>query len=90
MCKLLTSITPSLCDRIFTSSTQWNAVTNFPETSTHAIDFGLNGLSDVSPFTARNCDGGDVSVTVVGDKGKGNVQLYNSQTVQYEEWWTSK
>ena len=44
MCELKSSITHSLCDQIFTSPIHWPRATNFSESATHAIDFGLGGL----------------------------------------------
>ncbi|KAG8840624.1 3-oxoacyl-[acyl-carrier-protein] synthase, partial [Serendipita sp. 411] len=38
--ELSTSITQSLCDQIFTMPIHWVKATSFPETATHAIDFG--------------------------------------------------
>ncbi|KAF7965824.1 hypothetical protein HWV62_41719, partial [Athelia sp. TMB] len=90
MRKLTTSVTRSLCDQIFTSPIQWVAATNFPETATHAIDFGPGGLSGIGPLTARNLDGRGVRIVVVGDKGKGDAELYSSEKVQYEDWWAKK
>ena len=90
MRKLSTSITRSLCDQIFTSPIQWTAATNFPETATHAIDFGPGGTSGIGPLTARNLDGRGVRVIIVGDKGKGGAEVYDSQNVRYEEWWSKK
>ena len=88
MRKLSTSITRSLCDQIFTSPIQWTAATNFPETATHAIDFGPGGTSGIGPLTARNLNGRGVHVIIVGDKGKGSAEVYDSQDVRYEEWWS--
>ena len=90
MRKLSTSVTRSLCDQIFTSPIQWSAATNFPKTATHAVDFGPGGLSGIGPLTARNLDGRGVRVVIVGDKGKGDSELYDSQNVRYEEWWSKK
>jgi fatty acid synthase subunit beta len=90
MRKLLTSITRSLCDQISTSSIQWTAATNFPETATYAIDFGPGGIGGIGPLTARNLDGRGVRVIVVGDKGKGGAEVYDLQNVRYEEWWRKK
>lgn len=64
--------------------------TNFPETATHAIDFGPGGLSGIGPLTARNLDGRGVRVIVIGDKNKGEVEFYNVHQVKYEEWWSRK
>jgi fatty acid synthase subunit alpha len=50
-------------------------VTDFPETATHAIDFGPGGTSGIGPLTARNLDGRGVRVVVVGEKGKGGAEV---------------
>ncbi|KAI0069452.1 hypothetical protein K474DRAFT_1574063, partial [Panus rudis PR-1116 ss-1] len=47
------SLTKSLCDQIFTLPIHWTKATNFPETATHAIDFGPGGLSGICPLTSR-------------------------------------
>ncbi|KAJ7285205.1 fatty acid synthase [Mycena rebaudengoi] len=88
--QLSTSITRSLCEQIFTKPIHWTAATNFPETATHAIDFGPGGLSGIGPLTAKNLEGRGVRVIVVGDRAKGDAELYNSQNVKYEEWWNKK
>ena len=71
MRELKSSITRSLCEQIFTSPIHWSKATNFPETATHAIDFGPGGLSGIGPLTVRNLDGYGIRVIVTGDKGKG-------------------
>jgi fatty acid synthase subunit beta len=81
------SITRSLCDQIFTSPIHWSLATKFPESATHAVDFGPGGISGIGPLTAKNLDGRGVRVIVVGDRAKGDVELYSSETVKYEEWW---
>ena len=58
--------------------------TNFPETATHAVDFGPGGLSGIGPLTARNLEGRGVRVVVVGEKGKGGAELYDSVEVRRE------
>jgi fatty acid synthase subunit alpha len=35
-------------------------------------------------------DGRGVRVIVVGDRVKGETELYSSEKVKYEEWWTKK
>ena len=65
----------------------WTKATNFPETATHAVDFGPGGLSGIGPLTARNFDGRGVRVIVAGDKGKGLAELFDAQSVKHEEWW---
>ncbi|KAG5638483.1 hypothetical protein H0H81_012415 [Sphagnurus paluster] len=87
---LKTSITRSLCEQIFTSPIHWSKATDFPETATHAIDFGPGGLSGIGPLTARNLDGRGVRVIVVGDRGKGDAELYGSLSVKSEDWWNKK
>jgi fatty acid synthase subunit beta len=54
---------------------------NFPETATHAIGFGQEGLGGIGPLTARNLDGRGVRVVVIGDRGKGDAELYDSQNI---------
>lgn len=68
----------------------WVKATNFPESATHAIDFGPGGLSGIGPLTARNLDGRGVRVVVVGDKAKGPAELYDAENVKFEEWWAKK
>jgi len=88
--KLETSITRSLCDQIFTMPIHWAEATRFASTATHAVDFGPGGLSGIGSLTARNLEGRGVRVVVVGEKGKGGSELYDAQTVKYEEWWSKK
>jgi fatty acid synthase subunit alpha len=87
---LSSSITRSLCDQIFTKPIHWSAATNFPATATHAIDFGPGGLSGIGLLTSRNLDGRGVRVIVIGERGKGDAELYDAQKVNYEEWWSKK
>ena len=47
-------------------------------------------MSGIGPLSARNFDGRGIWVAVVGDKGKGDAELYDSQEVRYEEWWSKK
>ncbi|KAJ7227399.1 fatty acid synthase [Mycena pura] len=88
--ELSTSLTRSLCEQIFTKPIHWSTATNFPENATHAIDFGPGGLSGIGPLTAKNLEGRGVRVIVVGDRAKGDAELYNSKNVNYEEWWSKK
>ncbi|KAJ7807707.1 hypothetical protein B0H13DRAFT_2482844 [Mycena leptocephala] len=41
-------------------------------------------------ISALNLDGRGVRVIVVGDRAKGDAELYDSQNVKYEEWWSKK
>lgn len=90
MRNLSTSLTTALCDQIFTQPIHWTKATDFPETATHAIDFGPGGLSGCGPMTARNLDGRGVRVIVIGDKGKSVAELFDGQRVKREEWWSKK
>lgn len=90
MRELKDSITRSLCDQIFTAPIHWIKATDFPESATHAIDFGPGGLSGIGPLTARNFDGRGIRVIVVGDKAKGDAELYSSLDVKYEDCWAKK
>ncbi|KAF8805625.1 hypothetical protein BYT27DRAFT_7212868 [Phlegmacium glaucopus] len=66
MRELKSSIMRSRCDQILTSPIHWTKATNFSETTTHAIDFGPGGLSDIGLLTARNLNGCGVRVIVAG------------------------
>ncbi|GBE87869.1 fatty acid synthase [Sparassis crispa] len=88
--KLSTSLTCALCDLIFTLPIHWDKATNFPETATHAVDFGPGGLSGIGPLTARNLDGRGVRIIIGGDKTKGVVEMYDAQNVKREEWWSKR
>ncbi|KAF8206176.1 fatty acid synthase [Mycena galopus ATCC 62051] len=88
--RLSTSLTQSLCEQIFTKPIHWSTATNFPESATHAVDFGPGGLSGIGPLTAKNLDGRGVRVIVIGDRAKGDAELYNVERVRYEEWWSKK
>ncbi|KAI0368773.1 fatty acid synthase [Pilatotrama ljubarskyi] len=84
------SLTRALCDQIFTLPIHWSKATDFPETATHAIDFGPGGLSGIGPLTARNLEGRGVRVVVAGDKAKGPAELYDTQNIKTEQWWAKK
>jgi hypothetical protein len=43
------------------------------------------GLSGIGSLSARNFDGHGIRVIVVGDKGKGDVELSDSLSVKYED-----
>ncbi|TFY79348.1 hypothetical protein EWM64_g4663 [Hericium alpestre] len=90
MRELKTSLTRSLCNQVFTQPIHWLKATDFPETATHAIDFGSGGISGIGPMTARNLDGRGVRVIVARDKGKGDAELYSVQGVKYEQLWVKK
>ncbi|KAL0065236.1 fatty acid synthase alpha subunit Lsd1 [Marasmius tenuissimus] len=83
-------IARSLCDQIFTSPIHWSKATNFPDSSTHAVDFGPGGLSGIGPLTARNEDGRGLRVITLGERGKGDAEFFDSLNVQHEDNWSSK
>ncbi|KDQ57051.1 hypothetical protein JAAARDRAFT_35647 [Jaapia argillacea MUCL 33604] len=84
------SIARALCDQVLTKHMHWTVATQFPETATHAIDFGPGGLSGIGPLTSRNLSGRGVRVIVLGDKSKGSAEFYGAEEVKYEDWWTKK
>lgn len=75
---------------IFTEHNHWPRATNFPDTATHAVDFGPGGLSGIGPMTARNLEGRGVRVIVIGDKAKGTSELLDAQNIKNEQWWSKK
>jgi fatty acid synthase subunit alpha len=68
----------------------WSKATAFPDSATHAVDFGPGGLSGIGSLTARNLDGRGVRMIVIGEKGKGSSELYTCSGVKYESWWSKK
>lgn len=88
--KISTSLTKALCDQIFTLPIHWTKATAFPESATHAVDFGPGGLSGIGPLTARNLDGRGVRVIIVGDKTRGTAELYDAKNIKREDWWSKK
>lgn len=80
------SLTRALCDQIFTLPIHWSKATDFPETATHAVDFGPGGLSGIGPLTSRNLEGRGVRVVIAGDKSKGPAELYDAQNIKTEQW----
>ncbi|EPQ52677.1 hypothetical protein GLOTRDRAFT_112049 [Gloeophyllum trabeum ATCC 11539] len=84
------SITKSLCEQIFTQPIHWTVATGFPNDATHAVDFGPGGLSGIGPLTARNLEGRGVRVIVLGDKGQGVSELYETKSIKYQDWWSTK
>ena len=83
------SITRSITEQIFTLPLHWTKAIDFPETATHAIDFGPGGANGVGPIVSRILSGRGVRVIVLGDKSKGD-ELYDSNNVKYEDWWSKK
>jgi fatty acid synthase subunit alpha len=84
------SLTRSVCDQIFTKALHWSKATNLPKGTTHAVDFGAGGISDIGPLTARNLDGRGVRVIVIGEKGKGDAEFYSVHGVRKEPSWIKK
>ncbi|CAE6460687.1 unnamed protein product [Rhizoctonia solani] len=88
--ELSTSITRSLCEQVLSLPIQWTKATAFPDSATHAIDFGPGGLSGIGPLTGRGLDGRGVRVVIVGEKGKNGAEVYDSTNVRRESWWSKK
>lgn len=84
------SITRSLCEQVFTQPIHWARATDFPPTATHAIDFGPGGTSGIGNLTSRSLQGRGVRVIIIGQKGLDGAELYNAQTVTYEDRWEKK
>ncbi|KAI0311286.1 acyl transferase domain-containing protein, partial [Amylostereum chailletii] len=84
------SLIRSISDQIFTQPLHWTKATDLPESATHAIDFGPGGLSGIGPMTARNLDGRGIRVIVLGEKGKGDAELFSVGDVKYDQSWTKK
>ncbi|KAH7093843.1 hypothetical protein BKA62DRAFT_761063 [Auriculariales sp. MPI-PUGE-AT-0066] len=76
-----TSLTQLLCDQIFTLLIHCSKATAIPEDATHAIDFGPGALSGIGGLTARNWEGRGIRTIVIGDKGKGDLELYRASHV---------
>ncbi|CUA75193.1 fatty acid synthase subunit beta, fungi type [Rhizoctonia solani] len=76
--ELSTSISRSLCEQVLSLPVQWTKVTAFPDSATHAIDFGPGGLSGIGPLTARGLEGRGVRMVIVGEKGKNGAEIYDS------------
>jgi enoyl reductase-like protein len=87
---LSTSITASLCDQIFTAPIHWQKATDFPQTATHAVDFGPGRLSGAGSITARALEGRGVRVIIIGDKGKNGAEIYSTGSVKTEKRWSDK
>ena len=62
----------------------------FPDSATHAVDFRSDGLSSISPLTAKNLESRGIRVIVVGNRAKSDAELYSSEKVIYEDWWGKK
>ncbi|KAG8961241.1 3-oxoacyl-[acyl-carrier-protein] synthase [Tulasnella sp. 425] len=78
-------IAKSLCDHIFTLPIHWAKATGFPDTATHAIDFGPGGLSGIGGLTARNLEGRGVRVLIIGEKGRNGAEVYDAANVKREK-----
>ncbi|KAF8753393.1 fatty acid synthase [Rhizoctonia solani] len=61
---------------VFSLHIHWTKATAFPDSATHAIDFGPGGLSGIGSLTARGLDGRGVRVVIVGEKGKNGAEVY--------------
>ena len=83
------SITRSITEQVFALPLHWTKAIDFPETATHAIDFGPGGANGVGPIVSRILSGRGVRVVILGEKSKGD-ELYDSNNVKYEDRWDKK
>ncbi|KAJ3495490.1 hypothetical protein NMY22_g19933 [Coprinellus aureogranulatus] len=56
---------------VFTKPIHLAKATDFPESATHAIDFGPGGASGIGPLTAKYFEGRGVRVIAAGDSRQG-------------------
>lgn len=87
------SLLKSLFTQIFTSPIYWGSkATNFPETATHAIDFGTGGSSGIGSLCARNWEGRGIRTIMLGNRaeGTGAGKEAWAKTVPREVRWTEK
>jgi len=83
------SLTRSVCDH-FTKALHWPKATDLPEGTTHAVDFGADGINGIGLLTARNLDGRGVRVIIIEEKGKGDAEFYSVRGVRKEPSWIKK
>ena len=71
------------------SSLSLSKAINFPETITHAIDFGPGGLNGIDVFNAKNCENSRAQRTSCRYecRSENDVELFSSTDVNYQEWW---
>jgi fatty acid synthase subunit alpha, fungi type len=74
----------------FVKPIHWKKATGFPESATHAVDFSPGRMSGIGPLMARNLDGQGVHVIMVGEHGKGDVELFECASVKYDDWQSKK
>ncbi|TIB03399.1 hypothetical protein E3P94_00662 [Wallemia ichthyophaga] len=84
--ELSSGLTKSLLIQIFTQPIYWTKATNFPESATHAIDFGPGGMSGIGPLTQRNWEGRGIRVLIPGANGKLGSEIYGSSLIKEEKW----
>lgn len=82
-------IVRSVTEQVFMLPLHWAKTIDFPEIATHAIYFGPGGANGVGPIVSRILSGRGVRAIVLGDKSKGD-ELYDSNSVKYEDWWSKK
>lgn len=66
------SLLPSLLHLILDSPINWNEkATAFPESATHAIDFGTGGQSGIGSLCVRNWEGRGIRTVMLGNRNGG-------------------
>jgi fatty acid synthase subunit beta len=83
----------SLFDQVLTAPIFWAAkATAFPESATHALDFGTGGSSGIGSLCVRNWEGRGIRTIMVGNRGEGvgaGTEAWGSE-VKRDSRWTEK
>ena len=62
----------SLFDQVLSQRLFWSEkATQFPESATHAIDFGTGGVSGIGSLCVRNWEGRGIRTILLGNRGTG-------------------
>lgn len=87
------SFVESLFNQVFCTHIYWySKATKFPETATHAIDFGTGGASGIGSLCVRNWEGRGIKTILLGNRGDGNgsgKEAWGSVVLR-EDRWTEK
>lgn len=82
----------ALADQIFTKELHWaTKATAFPDTATHAIDFGTGGASGIGSLSIRNWEGRGIRVAMLGHRGTGSngpgTEVWTPASIRREQRW---
>ncbi|KAK4046932.1 fatty acid synthase alpha subunit Lsd1 [Microbotryomycetes sp. JL201] len=87
------SLLKSLFTQIFTRPIYWGSkATAFPDSATHAIDFGTGGASGIGSLCVRNWEGRGIRTIMLGNRaeGAGAGKEAWGKTVPREVRWTER